>query len=111
MSAGTQSQSIRDDSMIEGELKKIYEKINSFTLEQFQELRNEIKRKGFNKKLAKVNEKLDNTSFEELPSELTITEDNREVFMNNFQTFVASKKIHEPVHLKGLLSRIQRLER
>ena len=48
VSGGTQSQSIRDDSMIEGELKRIYAKINSFTIEQFQDLRCEIKRQGFN---------------------------------------------------------------
>jgi hypothetical protein len=46
-----------------------------------------------------------------MPSELTITEDNREVFMNNFQTFVASKKIHEPINIKVPPVRIQRLER
>lgn len=65
--------------MIEGELQKIYEKINSFTLEQFHKLRKDIKNKGFSKKQTKIDVKLDNTGFEELPSELTITEDHREV--------------------------------
>lgn len=47
--------------------------------------------------LVKVNNQLDEqeSTFAELPSEMTITEDNREVQMNyNFKTFVASKKIH-----------------
>ena len=65
--------------MIEGELQKIYDKINSFTLEQFHKLRKDIKNKGFGKKQTKIDVKLDNTAFEELPSELTITEDHREV--------------------------------
>lgn len=51
----SQSQSVRDDSMIEDELKRIYAKINSFTIEQFQDLRSDIKKKGFNHMLAKVN--------------------------------------------------------
>ena len=35
-------------------------------------------------------------SFSELPSEMTITEDNWEVKMDyNFKTFVASKQIHQ----------------
>jgi len=41
--------------MIEDELKRIYAKINSFTIEKFQDLRSDIKKKGFNHMLAKVN--------------------------------------------------------
>lgn len=85
-------QSFRDDSMVEHELKKIYEKINSFTLEQFQDLRGEIKRQGFNQMLQRVTNQLDQ---EELPSEMTITEDHRKVIINNFETFVASKRLGE----------------
>ena len=48
-----------------------------------------------------------------MPSELLITEDNREVLMNNFQTFVASKKIHEAssINKSTLATRISTLER
>jgi hypothetical protein len=60
--------------------------------------------------LSKVNKQLDNT-FDDMPSELTITEDNREVMMNNFTTFVASKKIHEPVNESGLSIQVQTIER
>jgi hypothetical protein len=42
-------------------------------------LRKDIKNKGFSKKQTKIDVKLDNTGFDELPSELTITEDHREV--------------------------------
>lgn len=66
------TQSLRDDSMIEGELQKIYQKINSFTLEQFQELRGQIKKQGY----ITGKKPLDNT-FDDLPSELLLTEDTR----------------------------------
>ena len=96
VSGGTQS--IRDDSIIEGELRIIYDKLNNFTLEQFQDLRSEIKKGGFSQMLVSVNNQLDSKeqSFSGLPSEMTITEDNREVKMDyNFKTFVASKQIHQ----------------
>ena len=45
-----------------------------------------------------------------MPSELTITEDNREIMLNNFATFVASKKIHGPANEKQVQSIERRIQ-
>ena len=60
--------------------------MNTFTLEQFQDLRGKIQKHGFSKMLEKVNQQLDEStaSFADMPSELTMTEDNRAMINPDF---------------------------
>ena len=65
-----------DESFVENQLGQINQNLNSFTLEQFQDLRGKIQKNGFKQMLAQVNDELDESNtFADLPSELGITED------------------------------------